>query len=92
MKRPKILIFDEATSSVDNQTEAAIQRSLRQVTRDRTTLIVAHRLSTIVHANWIFVIGKGGILEQGTHKELLERRSHYYQLWSVQTGQSSKDS
>jgi len=84
---PPIMIFDEATSSVDNQTEAAIQRSLRQLTKDRTTLIVAHRLSTIVHADWIFVVGNGGIIEQGTHEDLLKQKSHYYHLWSVQTGQ-----
>jgi ATP-binding cassette subfamily B protein len=80
------LILDEATSSVDNETEALIQRSLERITRDRTTLVIAHRLSTIVHADRIFVLDQGELSEQGTHSELLRMNGVYAALWAVQTG------
>ncbi|AWV90601.1 ABC transporter ATP-binding protein [Bradymonas sediminis] len=86
LKNPPILIFDEATSAVDNDTEAAIQRSLNRVTRDRTTLIIAHRLSTVRNADFIVVLDKGGIAEQGSHDELIAANGDYARLWRVQTG------
>jgi ATP-binding cassette subfamily B protein len=89
LKDPPILILDEATSAVDNETEAAIQRSLQRISHSRTTLVIAHRLSTIVHADWIYVLEHGRIVEQGTHEELRGSRGLYAALWSVQTGQLS---
>jgi ATP-binding cassette subfamily B protein len=86
LKNPPVLILDEATSSVDNETEALIQRSLERITRDRTTLVIAHRLSTIVHADRIFVLDQGELSEQGTHSELLRMNGVYAALWAVQTG------
>jgi ATP-binding cassette subfamily B protein len=87
LKDPAILILDEATSAVDNETEAAIQRSLRRISHSRTTIVIAHRLSTIVHADRIHVLDRGRIVEAGTHAELLDRRGLYAGLWAVQTGQ-----
>lgn len=88
LKDPPMLVLDEATSAVDNETEAAIQRSLAAITRDRTTLLVAHRLSTIVHADQICVLEHGEIVERGTHDELLATSGHYAALWRLQTGQT----
>jgi len=87
LKDPPILVLDEATSSVDNETEAAIQRSLARVAVGRTTLIVAHRLSTIRHADRIYVMDAGRVSEVGTHEELLEHEGIYAGLWQVQTGE-----
>jgi ATP-binding cassette subfamily B protein len=89
LKDPPVLILDEATSAVDNETEAAIQRSLQRILHSRTTLVIAHRLSTIVHADRIYVVDKGRIVEQGSHAELLARRGIYGALWAVQTGSHS---
>ena len=86
VKDPPILVFDEATSSVDNETEAAIQRSLELVTRDRTTLVIAHRLSTIRHADRIYVLDRGVLVESGHHDDLVEAGGIYAALWKVQTG------
>lgn len=86
LKDPPVLILDEATSSVDNETEALIQRSLKRITEDRTTLVIAHRLSTVVHADQIFVLDRGRLCEQGTHQELLDQGGIYADLWAVQTG------
>jgi ATP-binding cassette subfamily B protein len=86
LKDPPILILDEATSSVDNETEAAIQKSLEKIIIGRTTIIIAHRLSTIRKADRIFVIEDGQIIEQGTHDELVENDRLYSSLWKVQTG------
>ncbi len=87
LKDPPILILDEATSAVDNETEAAIQRSLDRITVDRTTIAIAHRLSTIRHADCIYVMEQGRIVEQGKHEQLLTHNGIYVQLWRVQTGQ-----
>ena len=87
LKNPPILVLDEATSAVDNETEAAIARSLEKITQNRTTIAIAHRLSTIRHADRIYVMENGKIVEQGTHDELLERRGIYANLWRVQTGE-----
>jgi len=86
LKNPPILILDEATSAVDNDTEAAIQRSLEAVTRDRTTIAIAHRLSTVRHADRIYVMHQGQLVEWGTHDELITRDGLYAGLWRVQLG------
>ncbi len=86
LKNPPILILDEATSAVDNETEAAIARSLEHITKDRTTIMIAHRLSTIRHADRIYVLEKGKIVEQGTHEQLVSKEGVYDNLWRVQTG------
>lgn len=92
LKKPPILILDEATSAVDNETEAAIQRSLRRISKGRTTLIIAHRLSTVRQAETIYVLGRnGGILEQGRHEELLQQGGFYASLWAVQSGSSGDE-
>ena len=87
LKNPPILILDEATSSVDNETEAAIQRSLERITVDRTTIIIAHRLSTIRNADHIFVLENGGLKEEGRHEELAKGDGIYAKLWRVQMGE-----
>jgi len=87
LKNPAILILDEATSAVDNETEAAIQRSLDVVSKDRTTIMIAHRLSTVRNADCIYVMEHGKIVESGTHEQLLLQNSHYAALWRLQTGE-----
>ncbi|WP_246172800.1 ABCB family ABC transporter ATP-binding protein/permease [Thermochromatium tepidum] len=84
LKQPRILIFDEATSSLDSQTEQAIQQTLAEVAENHTTLVIAHRLSTVVDADWILVIEQGRIREQGTHRTLLEAGGRYAALWELQ--------
>lgn len=86
LKNPPILILDEATSAVDNETEAAIARSLEKITANRTTIAIAHRLSTIRHADCIYVLEFGQLVEWGTHEELLSQQGVYANLWRVQTG------
>ena len=86
LKDPPVLILDEATAAVDNETEAAIQRSLEEITRERTTLMIAHRLSTVRHADRIVVLDHGRIVESGRHDDLLDRGGAYAALWRVQTG------
>ena len=87
LKNPEILILDEATSSVDNETEAAIQRSLDVLKQDRTVIVIAHRLSTIRNADCIYVLENGVVTETGTHDELVNLGGIYTGLWSVQTGE-----
>jgi ATP-binding cassette subfamily B protein len=86
LKDPAILILDEATSAVDNETEAAIQRSLERITVGRTTIAIAHRLSTVRNADCIYVMEQGKIVEQGHHEDLLAQGGVYANLWQVQTG------
>lgn len=86
LKNPPVLILDEATSAVDNETEAAIQRSLEKITQNRTTIAIAHRLSTVRNADCIYVMDKGKLIEQGTHEQLLEQQAIYAMLWRVQSG------
>ena len=81
---PKLLILDEATSSIDTMTEKAIQEAIKVVTSGRTSFVIAHRLSTIIGADLILVVRDGKIMEQGTHKELLERKGYYYELYRRQ--------
>ena len=86
LKNPPILILDEATSAVDNETEAAIQRSLERITKNRTTIAIAHRLSTVRNADCIFVMDEGIVVESGQHEQLLEQDGVYASLWRVQSG------
>lgn len=85
LKNPPILIFDEATSSLDNQSEALIQESMERLCRNRTTIIIAHRLSTVKKADYIYCLLKGKLIEQGTHTELLERKGYYHDLYMMHT-------
>ena len=89
LKDAPVLVLDEATSNVDNETEAALKRSIERISVGRTTLIIAHRLSTVRNADVIAVIGEGVISETGTHEELLESSGLYSRLWAVQTGEVS---
>ena len=86
LRRPAVLVLDEATSAVDNETEAAIQRSLRVATADCTAVVVAHRLSTVRNSDRIWVLDAGRIVESGTHDELVAADGGYAALWRVQTG------
>ncbi len=90
LKRPRILIFDEATSSLDSHTEQAIQQTLAEVAENHTTLVIAHRLSTVVDADRILVMEQGRIREQGTHRELLEVDGHYAAMWELQQRERSE--
>ena len=87
LKDAPVLVLDEATSNVDNETEAALKRSISQISKGRTTLIIAHRLSTVRNADIIAVLHKGEISEKGTHESLLEEDGTYSRLWAVQTGE-----
>ena len=91
LKRPQILVFDEATSSLDSKTEQAIQKTLDQVAQHHTTLVVAHRLSTVVDADEILVMDKGRVCERGTHQELLDRKGMYAEMWDLQQKKRAED-
>ena len=82
---PRILILDEATSSIDTRTERLLQEGIQTLMKGRTSFIIAHRLSTIKHCDRILYIGDKGILEQGSHQELLAKRGLYYQLYTAQS-------
>ena len=84
-----MLILDEATSSVDNETEAAIQRSLEKIAVGRTTILIAHRLSTVRNADQIFVLENGRLAEHGKHDDLVAQNGIYATLWRVQTGETN---
>ena len=87
MRKPDVIIFDEATSSVDNKTEQLIQRALFNIGKGRTSIIIAHRLSTIRNCSNIYVLKNGEIIEEGNHDHLLGLKNSYYsQLWNIQTG------
>ena len=88
LKDAPVLILDEATSAVDNETEAALQRSISKISSDRTAIIIAHRLSTIRNAERIIVLDNGEIIEDGTHEDLVAKRGTYARMWAVQTGSS----
>jgi ATP-binding cassette subfamily B protein len=82
------MVFDEATSSLDSQSERAIQAEIREVSRGRTTLVIAHRLSTIVDADNILVLESGRLVEQGQHRDLLAAGGRYAELWALQARQA----
>ncbi|MGB0646552.1 MAG: ABC transporter ATP-binding protein [Bradymonadia bacterium] len=86
LKDPPIVIFDEATSSIDNETERAIQRTFRRLSGAKTTIMIAHRLSSVRHAHQIIVLDDGQIVECGTHDTLVENGGRYAHMWSIQTG------
>jgi ABC-type multidrug transport system fused ATPase/permease subunit len=81
---PQVLILDEATSSVDNESEALIQRATEQITKGRTSIVIAHRMSTIQNADLIVVMDKGKIIESGTHRELIKKEGKYNTLYEKQ--------
>jgi ATP-binding cassette subfamily B protein len=89
LKNPPILILDEATSSVDNETEAAIQRSLKRLRGECTMVVIAHRLSTIRDSDLIVVMERGKVVERGTHESLIEEHGLYANLWKIQTGKQN---
>ncbi|MBE0642167.1 MAG: ATP-binding cassette domain-containing protein, partial [Bacteroidales bacterium] len=84
LRKPAILLLDEATSALDNQSERDVQEALVTVMKDRTSIVVAHRLSTISDADAIVVLNEGRIVEQGSHQELIEMKGTYYGLWMMQ--------
>ena len=84
---PAVMVVDEATSHVDNETEVLIQRTLDELTADRTTFVIAHRLSTVRNADEILVLDDDELVERGTHEELLARGGTYANLWHVQVGE-----
>ena len=84
IREPEILIFDEATNALDNISEVAVQKAIDEISKDHTVIVVAHRLSTIVNADKILVLGDGRVLEEGTHKELMENRGAYWELYRSQ--------
>lgn len=88
LKRPPIMVFDEATSSLDSKSEQEILKAINSLAKNTTSLIIAHRLSTIVNADKIIVLEKGEIVEQGTHRSLLENRRYYFELWQAQQNKS----
>jgi ATP-binding cassette subfamily B protein len=88
LKRPPVLLFDEATSSLDSKSERSILAALREISEGHTSLVIAHRLSTIVDADRIIVLDQGAIVEQGTHEQLLAESGHYAELWSAQRKQN----
>ncbi|MBA6390587.1 ABC transporter ATP-binding protein/permease [Colwellia sp. BRX10-3] len=89
LKNPRILVFDEATSSLDSQSEQAILSAIKEVAEHRTSLVIAHRLSTIVDADNIIVMQQGEIIEQGTHQDLIAKKGHYYNMWQLQQSANS---
>jgi ABC-type transport system involved in Fe-S cluster assembly fused permease/ATPase subunit len=90
LKQPAVLVFDEATSALDSRTERVIQQELEGISRSRTTLVIAHRLSTVVHADQILVMDHGRIVERGTHAELLAHRGAYAAMWEIQSREQAK--
>jgi ATP-binding cassette subfamily B protein len=92
LKNPRVLVFDEATSNLDSQSEQAILSSLHEVAQAHTTLVIAHRLSTIVDADQIYVLKEGRILEAGRHQELLANNGLYAELWALQKEERHSES
>ena len=92
LKNPPIMVLDEATSALDSATERAIQAELRQVAANKTTLVIAHRLSTVVDAHEILVLDQGRVVERGTHESLLARQGQYAEMWALQQSRDFADS
>jgi len=88
LKRPPILVFDEATSSLDSKSEQAILKAMKEITEGYTSLVIAHRLSTIIDADNIIVLDRGRVVEQGSHTELLSTNGTYAKLWRIQQEES----
>lgn len=86
IKDPKIVVFDEATSMLDSESEKAIQKAFKELSKDKTTIVIAHRLSTIINCDKIFLIDKGKVVETGTHPELIKNGKIYSKLWEIQSG------
>ncbi len=82
LKNPTVLVFDEATSSLDTESESLIQEAMFRLSKNRTTIIIAHRLSTVRHVDKIFVLGNGAVVETGTHDSLMEFKGHYHNLYT----------
>jgi subfamily B ATP-binding cassette protein MsbA len=87
VSKPRILILDEATSSIDSQSEKLIQDATEKITKNRTSIIIAHRLATIQKADKIIVMEDGKIVEQGNHKQLLDKKGYYSKLYNIQFAQ-----
>jgi ATP-binding cassette subfamily B protein len=85
LENPEIVIFDEATSQLDSENERAIQEAFKNLTEDKTTIVIAHRLSTVMHADKIVVFDEGKIVETGTHSDLMSKKGIYSLLWKLQT-------
>ncbi len=83
LKNPEILILDEATSALDNITEKLIQQSFDELSKGKTTILIAHRLTTVQNADKIIVLGKEGIIEQGSHNELMNKKGYYYKMYEA---------
>ena len=88
LKNPRILIFDEATSALDSRAEKAIQAELERISQGRTTLVIAHRLSTVMDADQILVLSRGRIVERGTHRQLIDAKGEYARMWALQQQQA----
>jgi ATP-binding cassette subfamily B protein len=91
LKNPRILIFDEATSALDSKSEKAIQSELERISEGRTTLVIAHRLSTVMDADQILVLSQGRIVERGTHRQLLDAKGEYARMWALQQEQAEAE-
>jgi len=89
LKNPPIVIFDEATSALDSANERAIQSELKNAAQGKTTLVIAHRLSTVVDAHEILVLESGVIVERGTHAQLLAKQGRYAQMWALQKSEAA---
>ena len=86
VRQPQLLVLDEATSAVDNETEEAINKSLAKMRHERTIVLIAHRLSAVRNADIIYVLDKGNVIEQGVHTELITLGGLYHRLWRIQSG------